>query len=272
MTWSIEDYCAEQQATLDDWSILPSTTQAFLQELALPALHPFCTAFVDDWDAYYLEDVPRQGPLHGSLHESFLETIVTIMTMALPSLAAMGELWLRLFASALAPLGIVTLLHQLLLHSPSNNKDNNRVSFLIHRNHSFICILTVAASVVLLTDTLYVLNFGPHFGSSCLTVGTLLSLLMCRRHKLTYKTSFLILGLVALAVFLTYDPAASVPGGLPLKFGDPVDHVDIAEGLYYNSYNSRLKEIVAAWSPDDYSYSTQATPWVSRTIQFVCCG
>eukprot|EP00977_Amphora_coffeiformis_P012358 scaffold3051_cov175-Amphora_coffeaeformis.AAC.9 len=275
-SWSIETYCEQQQQILADWTTLPTTTQTFLEQLGLSSLHPFCTTFAANWEAYYVDGIPRQGPLTSVVHDNAWETAWTWYAAVVPPLAAMGELWLRLFASALAPLGIVFMLHQWL-----NNNTRH------HKYLCWICLLTVAASVVLLTDTLYALEFGPHVGASSLTVSTLLTVLLmtrrsssstCTQSSMRILTLIGTAGLVGLAAWLIYDPD-NHNHNYYLTFGDPIDHVQIDEGLYYNTQNDVVHKIVTRhWSKSSsssaaaaastttampYEYPTSmATPWM----------
>ena len=275
-SWSIEEYCATQQqasASDDDWSTtsLPASTQAWLQALGLPVVHPFCTEFSNHWEEYYgLDGVPRQGPLLVDVHENVVENAVTMFTMVAPALLAMGELWLRLLASLLASLGMIVMVQMAYwpksaaATSDDDDDDDNFdvVSYAVVRQHlDKICILTTAASVVLLTDTLYVLEFGPLFGAVCLMVSTVLAGSVCRRFVLNWKTQFAIVALWAVAGHLI-----TTRNGDGWTFGDAADTIDptlARDGLYYSKSNSFVHKLVQAWQPAaSYQYHDDATPWM----------
>jgi len=269
-SWSIETFCEEQRWNVADWTTFPISTQTFLRRLELSSLHPFCTKFADHWEEYYIPGIPRQGPLTSNVHDGPYEAFSTWFKAVVPPLAAMGELWLRLLASALAPLGIVLMLHLWLFPSQIMN-NRERMAYRIH----WICILTVASSVVLLTDTLYILEFGPHVGASSLTASTLLTVLLMTGRQQTRQqqtqqqqqthqryrrfTLTCTVGLVGLAAFLLYDPNDRLNNHY-VTFGDPTDHVNIDEGLYYDTKNEFLHDIVTRyWSQSSSSSSTSTT-------------
>ena len=111
--WSIEAWCASQQVS--DWNVLGVSSVAFLQRLNLSSTHVFCNVHTAPVP-YEIPGVPGQGPLLSQDHlETLYDVIVTVIAMGAPSIAAMAELWLRLFASILAPLGIAHLLYKELL-------------------------------------------------------------------------------------------------------------------------------------------------------------
>jgi len=182
----------------DAESSSPSSVLEFLRALQLKPVHPFCR----DGTAprpYQLEGVPRQGPLLGSttnfttwwasttsttsskattaqsssspsssfhhrhhLLEILVDVCVTMFVKVVPPLWAMTELWLRLFASAIAPLGIARLL--LLLRARTNKSEPATSASTASTCTIIWCVLTLASSTVVATDTLYVLEFGPNYG------------------------------------------------------------------------------------------------------------
>ncbi len=106
MVWSLADYCATQQPL--DLSSLIDSSRSFVESLDLPSVHPFCN---DDAGPFPMEGVPPMGRMeHRFEDESTLEMLITMWYMVAPPLLAMAELWLRLFAGALGPLGILYLL------------------------------------------------------------------------------------------------------------------------------------------------------------------
>jgi hypothetical protein len=227
--WSIEAWCASQHVS--DWNVLGVSSVAFLQRLNLSSTHVFCN--VDTVPVpYEIPGVPGQGPLLSQDHlETLYDVIVTVIAMGAPSIAAMAELWLRLFASILAPLGIAHLLYKELQQNQQQQpakatKDGtaaNKSSFWML---SLACIITTASAGVLLTDTLYVLEFGPGYGGALLAMAVLLSWKACARSSM-HKTRLAVSCVVLLTALLVYDNGS-------LTFGDPNDAVKIDEGLYYD--------------------------------------
>lgn len=230
-TWTIEAWCATQQPL--DWksatSLLSPPSVAFLERLNLPSKHPFCELAVED---YEIPGVPGQGPLLSNDHlETLYDIVVTVFAMGAPSLAAMAELWLRLFAFFLAPLGIAHLLYQELQtprHTHNNNNKNAHQpphqSFVSW--HSVTCLLTTTSAAILWTDTLYVLEYGPSYG------GTLFALAMLLSWKSTsqmHRTRLALASILVVTAMLLYDHDSH-----QLTFGHPHDTVHIKEGIYYD--------------------------------------
>jgi predicted alpha/beta-fold hydrolase len=262
-TWSIESYCAAQQPS--DWTSLHAQSQSFLEALNLDRIHPFCSENAPN--PYDIPGIPSQGPLQTYDHlETAWDMVVTFIAMVMPALVALGELWLRLSASVIAPLGIAHLLWNVLEKKtvPMNKRGKTILSI--------VCLLSVASSVVILTDTLYVLEFGPRYGATLLVASCVLSLWTAVKHKL-YRTIMGHICLLVLMVYLIYDYETG-----QFQFGHPDDVVRISEGLYYDSSNSFTRSIVDHWPESYRTYSVEhgATPWMptgdSRTgLPFLLC-
>lgn len=269
--WSLDAYCQEEllRQQQEDWSQLPVSSRTFLESLHLPTMHPFCHA--TKLDDFYASQIPPMGPLlKEEFHHHVGDVIVTHLYRVLPALMAMGDLWLRLFASAIAPVGIVYMMYHTLTtatttggsfnNSNSNSKKpiNNNQQF----NKSVIAILTVASSSVLLTDTLYVLDYGPFYGFILFMTSSLLALRLCSKYQLSKLTLLVLIGLKLLTGYLIYHPTSSSRG---VSFGNPVEAVNhVQEGLYYNPNNDYIHNIVDAWpkSSRTYSKALGATPWM----------
>jgi hypothetical protein len=228
--WSIDAWCDSQQPS--DWSYLHQTSKDFLERLHLSSFHPFCEAGFRS--TYQLPNVPGQGPLLSQDHlESAWDVIVTIIAMGLPSLAAMAELWLRLLSSLVAPLGIAQLTY---FYFRRSNRANiqQKVAPIGTTNDpsaawlSATCLVTVASSVVLLTDTLYNLEYEPKYGGTLACLSVLLSVQVCWQNNLRL-TLYGVMTLVLLAFVLVYDMKTGA-----LTFGEVEDAVHINEGLYYD--------------------------------------
>jgi hypothetical protein len=233
--WTIESWCESQIPS--NWASLSASSQLFLQKLNLSSIHPFC----DESSSYYFRPyeilgVPGQGPLLTYDHlDGFVDKIITFSIMAIPSVAAMIELWLRLFASIIAPTGITYLLYVTAIHKPSKltattpelNKSDTSPRMLLLL--SIICTLTTASSVVILTDTLYVLEFGPKLGGILLLISLYLSIRTAYNHHLQ-KTIFAQILLFLLCCHLAIDLST-----FTVNFGCPKEAVTkVSEGLYYD--------------------------------------
>ena len=274
-TWTLEEYCNHQ--TPLDWSTFStsSSTRDFLQALELPVVHPFCDHYVlhnsittSNTALYYLPEIPRQGPLVNHDHlETAWDVIVTLFSMTIRPLASMAELWLRFFAFLLAPplIGLLWMWNEedRWLASAAIPKER-RPSFYRTFFAGMSCLFAVVCSIVLLTDTLYVLDFGPQLGGTLLALSTALSFRLCQKYNLIWTRRSIAL-LLLLCVYLVVDYKAS-DGSLSLRFGEPVEHATISEGLYYDSENTILDQTVTKhWSPTDwtYTYANGATPWMT---------
>lgn len=248
--FDIDEYCASLSPS--NWSDEPLPTQKFLDSLELPVIHPFCG--LDAPRPYEIEGIPSQGPLVNKDHlETWWDVCVTIVAMGVPSLAAMTELWLRLFASAMAPLGLTFFILDEMKKIPPKRHLNNQ------RFWSLVCILSVLSSLILLTDTLYVLESGPAVGAAYFGLNLILSIRVCRKYRLLYTLCAIGFIFVALLPVLVVDFNT-----FSLKFGHPDDHVEITEGLYYSRSNDFVERIVDNWPEKHYSYNAAngATQWM----------
>ncbi len=331
---------ALQQETIV--SRLSSSSQQFLQHLNLSLLHPFCQHHDND-DSHVItvpaRNVPPMGPLQ-SMDFSFWDHGINAWYHTAPPLLALSELWLRLFASLIAPLCVAhllwTILHSLQTtktkdsskttkatndknihqghhhtkngtstsHSSSNGKSdnsnghdsNNSMAIPTSTETSsssspwtlvFICILGVAASVVLLTDTLYVLEFGPYVGATYLVMTTCLAVRMVVIKSSTTTTTTWsktqrsgVLWSIVLLWCLTirlltkhhYDhslqpgDAAAAAARLPwFSFGNAHDAVFIEEGLYYDNSKATASQMARQFqttSTTNWKYAPLATKWM----------
>ncbi|CAB9512115.1 Protein ABHD1 [Seminavis robusta] len=260
--WSLGEYCKTQllRQRLEDWSQLPASSRTFLQSLQLPTIHPFCEA--TKLDEFQVNGIPPMGPmLKEDYHHHMGDVIVTHIYRVLPALMAMGELWLRLFASVIAPLGIAYLIYCeiLLVLRGTNSNSNNKAVGTSTKLFSVTILLTVASSVVLLTDTLYILEFGPHYGLVIFVISAVLATRTCKRRQLRWTLQGLLL-LKLWTFFLIYDPFVG-----KISFGDRVEAVqNVTEGLYYHPQNQFIQHLVDAWPVEKRTYSLQlgATVWM----------
>ena len=183
--------------------------------------------------------------------ETLSEILVTMWYMVAPPLMAMAELWLHLFAWALDPLGIIYLMLDE-WKKPRPPIDGTT------RFVSLVCILSVASSLVLMTDTLYVLENGPYFGAILFAVSILLSIRACLRYNLS-NVAIIISLLVLLASHLVWDYESN-----SISIGDKVEKVQIDEGLYFDPSNDMVQSLVENW-PEKYrvyNKANGATRWM----------
>lgn len=231
-TWSIEGWCTTQQPSSYDDLILDNheaegSVIAFFERLNLTFVHPFCNISSTMYHPYNLPDVPAQGPLLNHDHlETWYDVLVTIVAMVAPSMKAMIELWVRLFSSIIAPIALLCMIYFELKHA------SGPAAISIHeiRFLSFACCIGVACSVVLLTDSLYVYEYGPMYGGTVLGLSVTLSLSLCSRYSLR-RTRYAIFGTLVILIALVYDyQLGSINFGVPKDIPKSID-----EGLYYNS-------------------------------------
>eukprot|EP00537_Pseudo-nitzschia_pungens_P008289 CAMPEP_0172364926 /NCGR_PEP_ID=MMETSP1060-20121228/7948_1 /TAXON_ID=37318 /ORGANISM="Pseudo-nitzschia pungens, Strain cf. cingulata" /LENGTH=678 /DNA_ID=CAMNT_0013088057 /DNA_START=36 /DNA_END=2072 /DNA_ORIENTATION=+ len=305
-TWSLEDYCSKQEHLLryhrgsnsrgeeleppgvpsanagdEYWSAFLGTetdtpsNRKFFSDLKLPVVHPFCLeesgarfgiSMNADADADATKTIPPMGSLNfleevwtagatpGESHAPMLlRSMVTVWYMVAPALLAMGELWLRLFAGWIGPMGIVWLV----LTPPQKASG--------WTSHGIV--LTVASCLVLMTDTLYVLQNGPTYGLVLFAVALALSARLCWSRKLRIAACCLV-GLVVLAARLVVHPGSgsgnSNSNCSAIHFGHPADDISIDEGLYYDSRNALVSRIAERWRPEDRVYDAEhgATAWM----------
>jgi hypothetical protein len=188
--------------------------------------------------------------------ESFWDVVLTIAAKGVPSLIAIGELWLRLFSSILAPVGLTHLLYTSIKGiSDQDSKTATRPQRIFL---SITCLLSVASSIVLFTDTLYVLEYGPFYGGSMLIMLLLLSVNVSVRYRLR-QTMIGKFCLILLALFLVYDYETGA-----FTFGDSAERCEIAEGLYFNQENESINKVVKHWPLSQRTYSKEygACPWI----------
>jgi hypothetical protein len=179
-------------------------------------------------DPYTIPGVPAQGPLLNYDHiETWYDSLITLVATVTPALVAMIELWIRLFSFVLAPISILYLIH-FELWRKSHQKEQlsrNERNFL-----SAVCLIGNICSVILLTDSLYIFEYGPTFGGTLVGLTFVLSWNICSKHSL-HTTCYGIISILFVLAVLIYDHKAGT-----ITFGNPNDvPSSIDEGLYYDS-------------------------------------
>jgi predicted alpha/beta-fold hydrolase len=242
------------------------STRRFLVDLNLATVHPFC---IGNSFASFGNDtsIPPMGTLDfleeiqiadGSGGGYSLEALLTLWYWLAPALLAMGELWLRLFSGLLGPIGITYLLYSNANTNAIDNKTKTKKPTAT-RKTSLVIMLTVSSSLILMTDTLYVLQNGSRYGFLLFVASVVLSFRLCWTHNLK-ATSLILAALVLLSAHLV----TKNENGSSIHFGDPVDDVDLAEGLYYDSGNSLVSSIAKRWPETFRVYDKDhgATTWM----------
>jgi hypothetical protein len=247
-SYSLESYCASQDAA--DWNLLPESSRVFLERLGLSALHPFCQD-QDVFQSFATSDlpIPPMGPLQ-SFDQNLWEAAVTYIYMILPPFLAFADCWFRLLSGLVAPLGLLYLVREDQIAMQAVKAD---------RTSSRIILLTVLCSIPIMTDSMYVYEFGPGYGVALFVASVALGLKASQRQSLRV-TSGLLLILVLVAFSLTWNWET-----YEFQFGEPTDvNQKIEPGLYFSEVNALVNRTVSLWPEHRYTYTTQtgATPWM----------
>jgi predicted alpha/beta-fold hydrolase len=256
-SYSLETYCASQEAP--DWNLLPESSRHFLEKLALSAIHPFCKN-QSALHAITTTDVPipPMGPLQ-TFDQNLCETVVTYMYMTLPPFLAFADCWFRLLSGFVAPLGLLYLLWQEQKDSQLRQEQKDLEPVKADRCTSGIILFTTICSLPVMTDSMYVCEFGPSYGVTLFLASVALGLKACQRQRLRV-TGGLVLLLAMLAVSLTWNWETR-----EFQFGEPNDvNIEIEPGLYYSAANALVNRTASLWSEQRYSYTKQtgATNWM----------
>ena len=268
----------------DYWSIVlgknddddnNKNSRQFLTELNLPAIHPFCinkSNFIEDNNSIppmgsldFLNEVfegtekavTGTGGRNSNSTTDLFQAITTLWYLVAPTLLAMGELWLRLFAGLFGPIGIVYL-----VYTNSNTINTKEAKMKPTMSISFGIILTVSSTLILMTDTLYVLQNGPLYGILLFITSICLSIRLCLTYNLNI-TSVIVVLLCLLSIHLITTDDNN--GTSEIHFGSPIDTVRIKDGLYYNTNNKLVSKIVQNWVPKQlhvYDKVHGATSWM----------
>ena len=265
-------FCPSNLQRSDFADRLDESAISFLDRLDLPPVHPLClrsTTCRNDADgADGLFPPPPTGEYVPTGTEALnlenaLAAIVTLYAQVAPALLAMAELWLRLFAFVLAPLSAAYLILDELMHwfgnaDESINSDADSSACLErwrHRLATSSTILGLASSAVLLTDSLYVHEYGRSLGLGFFVLLTILSTRTYFRRQLSWAVA-LILVLIKFVVAICL---LRSQGG-PTLFDHPGLDIPttVQEGLHYNVHNPLVASIVNHW-PETYRVYTAAT-------------
>lgn len=225
----IPTWCQLPQSDTEEH--LSVSAMNFLSRLNLPEIHPFCKNMGDGEGQLYLSSEDDTFHFRPSW-----EGIVTFFSHITPPLLAMSELWLRLFAGVLAPLVSLYLLY-LLLFGIKNSKRSEKYN-------SVISLVGVASSAVLLTDALYVQEYGRELGASLLVliIGSLCLLESNGDSQGQGKDKITSIGIAAVMA-LTFLALLNDA----FQGETSIDIPDIKPGLYFNHQNPSAVNIVDLW-------------------------
>ena len=238
-SYSLESYCASQEAT--DWNLLPESSRVFLERLGLSALHPFCKD-QDIFQSIATSDllIPPMGPLQ-SFDQNSWEAVVTYIFIILPPFLAFADCWFRLLSGLVAPLGLLYLVREDQIAMQVVKGD---------RPASTTILLTVICSIPIMTDSMYVYEFGPGYGVALFVASVALGLKASQRLRLRVASGLLLI-LVLIAFSLTWNWET-----YEFQFGEPTDvNIQIEPGLYYSNANALVNRTVSLWPEDRYTYN-----------------
>ena len=254
---------------------LDQSAISFLDSLDLPAVHPLCNGsaippLFFGTDKNEIPPATDTGPQSSVSVElgSMLATFFTLYCQVAPALLAMAELWLRLFAFVLAPLSAAYLLVDEVLHwfetRSGTNATKDRLDKWRHRIATSSTILGMASSAVLLTDSLYVHEYGRSLGLAFFVVLTILSARTYFRRKMGWAVALLLISIkciVAICIIRS-------EGGPSLMDhpGLDVPPPAVKAGIYFNADNPFISSIIRHW-PETYRIytpETGATPYLSH--------
>jgi len=261
---------------------VPSINQLDLLSLTSSSASPTKSFAFDNENLYYEQNMP------------ITSNFVTLWYQVSPALLAMTELWLRLFAFILAPLIVCYLLGGLLglefrsrglgskidtlssasasssssssassLSSTNENEEKTQVSKTQERNKVLILTVGLASSLVLLTDSMYVLVYdGRYHGASFFIVISVLTMKLCKKFRYYSKHMYAILiAIIGLVIYLILHSDRQGMG----TFDSPgIDLPTIQPGFYYAESNEFMSNVAKLWPEHTRTYTAQngATPYL----------
>jgi hypothetical protein len=169
-----------------------------------------------------------------SIDENFLEYLITTWHYYMIPSIAFFEVWVFFVAGYLAPLGMVFLLF--------NTRSADKYSLM--DRCPVVATSTIVSSWIVMTDDQYVLQFGRFYGLMMLLT-TLIVLRLQRKHSLLLSS--LLVFCLAMSPWSSEDP----------------NHVTktLKPGLYFNTENTLINNLVSHWKKTLPDYSQVATPW-----------
>lgn len=225
------------------------------------------------------------GPWVDTIHETWWERFVTWCYVTFPPYKAFADLWVRLFSGLVAPLGLLYLIREeQLFQQQQQQQSYTRLETAIDKSkmgtgttsstthqwiYSLVSLSTIVASIVVMTDSNYVYEYGT-YGVSLFVASWGLAVrasTVQQRSKqqfgVTTTSSFAytqaaLVGLALLALALTFDWKTR-----QFALGEPDEvNVRVSPGLYYNTDNPEIRlAIQKYWAPSKYTYD-RPTPWM----------
>jgi hypothetical protein len=244
--------------------VLGEIAKEFLANLDLPQVHPACSdpALLREYYDNVINYTPRYPVVDVSQP---LKSLVTIWKQTAPPLLAISELWLRLFAFFLAPLCLAILIHMevvplLFSSSLKGKKVVSRVKLSSRSNGQndtfvkLVCMVGLICSSALLTDPLYVHEFGRHYGAAvfattcCLVLKLLLFSRGSQATQPPESNSMNARNISALLVAVSVAVAYQVAYHLVLHPEDSAADIPTYQaGLHYSEHNDFVSKIVQRW-------------------------
>jgi len=291
---------------------LHESATKFLQNLNLPYLHPSC---VEGYD--FSNSAPQDGYKEEitffSWNDLSIGSIVTLYWNVAPPLLAMGELWLRLFAFLVAPMCITYLIYIEISQPGSSSKTTGSRPQTFYNNNQIMesdqtgihekiaIIFGLASSSVILTDTLYVLEYGRFYGSVLFGTMLLLSHRSYQRKSQTKASPsdflshinviiILLTFLCIIPTFINLDESIGdfsifrhvtnmkINAGfssskswaeqreISIGKGIGLDLPNIAPGFYYQSNNSLMASIAKEWPEHLRRYEPVKDPKTNKIV------
>jgi hypothetical protein len=229
----MENYCNRhlQEQALDNWSLFSPTSRLFLEQLGLPALHPFCNA---SSHAIIHPSAPEMGPPTEPFDDNLVEALITLWYYYVPPSVALFLVWFFLFAGYIAPSGTT-----LLLWFRKRTKSRSLVDY-----HPCLVALTLVSSWIVMTDDQYLFEFNRAYGMMLLGVSL-------TAVGATRKDVPKLVALLCVCCIIS-----------PWKWEDPNSiPTTVKAGLYYNVNNTLIRNMVTKWQANLPEYSQVATPF-----------
>jgi len=262
----------------EDWSKLHPSARMFLQDLHLPQVHPHCT---DDskFKAHQKgqplplekENLPNNFYYETSSIGGLIGSIITVWCQVSSLLLAVVEFLLRLFAFIIGPSVVCFLIIKAFelsgndavksLPHDATEGDIANVKKLEMRL-SFVLILGMVASTILVTDTMYVHTLGR----SCGAIHSILILVLSFRiiESFQFHHLFLAIALSVIMLLSAYLILGSNRHGDDYYSHPGIDLPTTKPGFYYSKSNSFMHRVAQLWPEETRTYDMKhgATPYL----------
>lgn len=273
-SFSIFDWCHDNHNHHSDDGLLALSSQLFIKSIEGASYrHPFCMKYVDsnvNGNEYYIADIPKQGPIRNDdisyYGDTIYEKIQVRATMYLPELLALTELWLRLFAIYIIPMTISYLLYYIMT---INTHHTNTFQSLSLNYMTYMSIITLLSCIVIMTDTMYILEYnGKQYGILLFMITNVLLFAVLYYQSTSRDITVIInkqrlrntIGKIqsffVILVVGCYYYDSSILKQSKLIFNEQVTH--IKEGLYYDKSNLIISNAINNhWSKHNWDYDDE---------------